>query len=87
MYIERSDLQRKKANKEITILIVEDNSYVRNLVCSILKKHEYNLVVATNGAEAINKLNIYGAKIIDLIITDYQMPQMNGLEFMNEIRQ
>ena len=80
-------LNEQKSNREITILVVEDNSYIRNLACSILKKQEYNVLTAKNGVEALNVLNVYGSKVVDMIITDYQMPEMNGLELMKRIKQ
>jgi CheY-like chemotaxis protein len=81
------NINASKSNRGTTILVVEDNSYIRNLACSILTKQDYNVLTANNGVEAINMLNVYGAKVIDMIITDYKMPQMNGLELMKRVRQ
>ena len=43
-----------KSNKQSNILIVEDNTYIRNLVISLLKKEDYNIISASNAFEAMD---------------------------------
>jgi len=70
-------LQNKK------ILIVDDVTSIRMLIRSILLDAGFKHVTeAKNGKEAINKLN---HRHIDLIICDWNMPIMSGLELFREI--
>ena len=75
-----------KSNKQSNILIVEDNTYIRNLVISLLKKEDYNIISASNAFEAMDLMEHYGAKFLDLIITDYQMPDFNGVDFVKKVK-
>ena len=66
------------------ILIVEDNPVNARLLSLMLQAHGYQTVVAGNGKEA---LAIVGnTPDIQLIITDYMMPEMDGLEFIAQVR-
>lgn len=68
------------------ILIVEDAPDILNLLEKGLRYEDHQVETATNGAEAWEKFyNNY--QEFDLIITDVNMPVMNGLEFMQRIRE
>ncbi len=75
-----------KSNKQINILIVDDNNYIRSLATSLLKKQDYNVISAADAFEAVELIKHYGVKFLDLIITDYQMPGMNGLDFVKKVK-
>jgi signal transduction histidine kinase/ActR/RegA family two-component response regulator len=62
-----------------TILLVEDNEQVRDLTSAILRRQGYHLLVAGNGAEAVNLLASHSGPV-DLLLTDVVMPDMNGRE-------
>ncbi len=64
------------------ILIVEDNRDFRNYLKSILKDR-YSVITAANGNKALGVLE---KETPNLIISDVMMPEMNGLEFVNELR-
>ncbi|MCJ7688373.1 MAG: response regulator transcription factor [Clostridiaceae bacterium] len=66
-----------------TILIVDDEERIRNLVSIYLRKEQYNILQAENGSEAIN---IFKKNKIDLIILDVMMPIMDGWDVCKEIR-
>jgi two-component system response regulator FlrC len=69
--------------KKKKILIADDEEFIRILIAEALKTHDYQIDVAENGVEAIN----YIAKTpYDLVITDYMMPKMDGLELTQQIR-
>jgi len=68
----------------MAILIVEDNPVNAKLFQLTLEQHGYQTVSARNGTEALAKLAEHVA--IDLIITDYLMPEMDGLELIGKIR-
>jgi signal transduction histidine kinase len=63
-------------NRE-TVLVVEDEEVVRDLVCDVLRQQGYSVLAAGSGEEAL-ALSARHAGTIDLLITDMVMPQMNG---------
>ena len=69
----------------MAILIVEDNPVNAQLIALILKANRYHTVLAKNGLEALACLQ--GQEPIDLIITDFSMPDMNGLELLAKIKE
>jgi signal transduction histidine kinase/DNA-binding response OmpR family regulator/ligand-binding sensor domain-containing protein len=72
----------KNEKKEYTILIVDDNPQVCNLISSLLVD-EYNIYTAHNGNEALAILDV---EQIDLVISDVIMPNMDGLELCSAIK-
>ncbi|GAF85898.1 unnamed protein product, partial [marine sediment metagenome] len=62
---------------EGTILVVEDEQPVRNLLCRVLAAGGYGIIDAGDGFEALRKSETHDGKI-DLLITDIIMPGMNG---------
>jgi two-component system, chemotaxis family, chemotaxis protein CheY len=65
------------------ILVVDDDAIVRNLLCIVLKQLGHEVVEAQNGREGLQH---YQAAPAALVITDIQMPEMNGLQMIKEIR-
>lgn len=71
--------------KDIRILIVDDMSTMRRVIKSILGQLGYtNLEEAENGKEALSKLS---SEQYDFVMTDWNMPEMDGLELVKAIRQ
>ena len=66
-----------------TILYVEDNKKIRSGVVHYLKSFFKNVQEAVNGEEG---LSLYKESIYDIIITDIDMPKMNGLEMSRKIK-
>lgn len=66
-----------------TILIVDDFENTRRVVEFSIKKLEHEILMAENGQEALKHFN--GRKI-DLLITDLNMPIMDGIELVQEVR-
>jgi CheY-like chemotaxis protein len=67
-----------------SILIVEDNDLFRGMLSSMLTLRGYNIIVARRGSEA---LEIAAAQPIDAVLTDVDMPEMDGFEFCARIRE
>lgn len=64
-------------------LIVDDSASMRQLVSFTIRKAGYEIVAAENGKDALGKLN--GPKV-DVVITDLNMPEMDGIEFIKKLR-
>ncbi len=72
-------------NKDIKILIVDDFSTMRRIIRNMLKQLGFTHVVeAENGAQALKELNSGGD--FQLVLTDWNMPVMDGLQLLTEIR-
>jgi signal transduction histidine kinase len=65
------------ANGTETVLLVEDEEAVRNLARTILQEHQYNVLEARDGAEAM-QVSSQWPKPIDLMVTDVVMPRLGG---------
>ena len=65
------------------ILLVDDDNAVRLLLRAVLERWGHSVVEAGNGAEG---LRCYRAAPTDLVITDIQMPVMDGLQMIKELR-
>jgi CheY-like chemotaxis protein len=65
------------------ILVVDDNEMLCRLSCDILRGEGYHAVPATNAAEA---LEAFEQEDFDLVVTDFLMPGMGGLDLAREIR-
>ena len=67
-----------------TVLIIDDSKAIRDMVSFTLQPHGYQIVTAADGAEGLSKLR---SDHPALIITDLNMPVMNGIEFIRNARQ
>jgi len=67
------------------ILIVDDSKTVRNLVAFIMKKEGFAVTVAEDGLDGLEKL--YSLGEVDLIISDVNMPRMDGFTFIKTVRE
>jgi CheY-like chemotaxis protein len=66
------------------ILLVEDDQLLSTLIQKALSRQEYEITAAKNGNEAIEKAR---AESFDLIITDIFMPDKEGIEVIQEIKE
>jgi two-component system chemotaxis response regulator CheY len=67
------------------ILVVDDSAAIRQSISFILKQEGYETVEATDGQEALNMLGSIEA--LDLIITDVNMPNLDGIGFIRKARE
>jgi DNA-binding NtrC family response regulator len=67
-----------------TILLVDDDRAIVDFVCDILANKGYNVRIANSAEEAIRSSKEYGGEI-DLLLSDFQMPKMSGVELAVEL--
>jgi CheY-like chemotaxis protein len=65
------------------ILLVEDDHDLRKMLLKLLEREGYNVEEASNGIEALNKVNNL---IPDLVITDIIMPEQDGIGTINQLK-
>jgi two-component system chemotaxis response regulator CheY len=66
------------------ILVVDDSESIREVVSFTLENEGYNVKTGNDGKDALKH---FEGDPIDLVITDLHMPEMDGIEFIKEIRQ
>ena len=95
--VNRMELQSDKTNVDLNktipekhisdrkpvILIVDDSSSVRNFVGMALEKQGFITLSANDGKEALEVLN---KESVDLMITDLEMPNMDGFKLIEQVR-
>ncbi len=64
-------------------LVVDDSMLIRHSVCRYLENRGFAVESATNGAEALEILNTV---LPDIIVTDLNMPKMDGREFISRLK-
>lgn len=66
-----------------TIMTVDDSNSVRQMVAFTLKQQGYEIVEAVDGLDALSKI---GSSKIDMLITDLNMPNCDGMTLIQEVR-
>lgn len=81
-------MNAKNSNKEVTILLVEDDDVDAQGIMRSFKKRKIgnSIIRAKDGVEALEMLNDGRISPPSIILLDLQMPRMNGLEFLTKIR-
>ena len=72
-----------KRNAFVNVLIVSNSSFMRTMLTKVLRPKKFHIIEATNGKEGfelLDKENIY------LVLLDYELPDMNGIEFLSKIK-
>ena len=69
-----------------TVLVVDDSKSVRAVIGTTLKMGGYNVLVAEDGLQALDLLKEAGTGEISLVISDINMPNMDGVELIKEIK-
>jgi two-component system response regulator MprA len=69
--------------KQKTVLVVDDDEMVRKFLFDVLRLQDFDVQTVNDGIAALNLLK---ASDFDIVITDYAMPGMNGIELTKTIR-
>lgn len=90
--VKKSDKRRGK-----TIFVAEDSAFTRSVMVDLLKNAGYRVFAASNGVEAMEKLNdvaenslkngIPIKRYLNLIVTDVEMPKMDGLHMITKLKE
>lgn len=72
------------ANEHPSILVVDDELLIRDLLYDYFNGQGWDITVAENGEKA---LELLGSKDFDILLTDLKMPQMDGMALTAEVRQ
>ena len=72
-----------KKQKQVRVLMVEDDAMVRDTVSILLSQSGYSVRVANNGFEALLRLQ---EEVSDVLVTDLNMPEMSGFELLSVVR-
>jgi two-component system, chemotaxis family, chemotaxis protein CheY len=67
------------------VLIVDDSSAIRQSISFVLQQSGYEVVEANDGLDGLEKLKASGP--VDLIITDVNMPNMDGISMIKKVRE
>lgn len=81
--IDNVDGQKLNSSDKPTILIVEDEDDLLRMIIKSLEK-SFNIISAVNGVNALDVLKKESG--VQLVVTDYMMPEMDGVTLCNEIR-
>lgn len=75
---------RLDTNSQHTALVVDDSATIRSLITTLLQRHLFSVVQAENGQQALEILA--NNPNIQLVLTDYQMPEMDGFALVQHLR-
>src|ERR1700738_162946 len=66
-------------------LVVEDSKTIRTILCAYLRKMDIQVLEAADGREALERLKEMCP--LDLVLVDWNMPVMNGIDFIRAVRE
>ena len=72
--------------RDMKVLVVDDNEVARHILEEILLSFDFQVTLASSGAQGVTELENVSGKPYDLVITDWQMPDMDGFELAEHIR-
>jgi PleD family two-component response regulator len=79
----RRPIQFAASPRPCRVLVVDDDDVVRTCLSALLKRARYDVEVAASGEEA---LRVMGASRCDIVLTDWQMPNMDGISLCRHVR-
>jgi two-component system, chemotaxis family, chemotaxis protein CheY len=69
-----------------TALIVDDSRTMRQMVAFTLTNAGFTVIEAEDGKDAVNKVKAAGQVKLDIVVTDLNMPEMDGITLIKELR-
>jgi len=78
-------LRIKRGNRKKTILVVDDEGFLVDILFEVLDSQGYSVLTATSGEEALKIAK--KAETIDLVLTDLMMKPMNGIVLAEQLKQ
>lgn len=81
--IPKRKIEEHEVVEGLSVLVVDDSIMTRTMEKNILESYGYNILMAVDGQDALVKLQ---EKDFDIIVSDVQMPKMNGLELTEQIK-
>ena len=78
-------IRRLGKNRQTKVLVVDDSSFFRKVLVDLLKTHRFQVLSANDGAQACALVEEHPD--IKLVLTDFEMPELNGLELTRKLRQ
>ncbi|MBL6946727.1 MAG: diguanylate cyclase [Rhodospirillales bacterium] len=76
-------------NRDLTAMVVDDSKAARKTAARLLERYQFTVLEAANGVDALKLAKASkkrGVKPISLVVTDYNMPKMDGFELIRELR-
>lgn len=67
-----------------TILVIEDDTSLREVLCTVLQTGGFNVLSAASAEES---LPIFSSQHIDCVLADFKLPEMNGIELLRKVRE
>ena len=77
-------MEPSRSEAKLNVLVVDDNNCIREILTALLSQRGYRCESAANGIEAMQKVR---QSNFDAVITDLQMPEMDGIVLTRELRQ
>jgi len=68
----------------VRVLVIDDSKAMRSILGRMLRGIGFEVVEASDGRDALEKLKVAGK--VDLALVDWNMPEMNGYEFVQAVR-
>ncbi|MCP4220453.1 MAG: diguanylate cyclase [bacterium] len=78
-------IERLTKNSSIKVLVVDDSKFARNTICTLMEARKFKVLKASNGKKALEIFEKNND--IKLIITDYQMPELDGFQLIAAVRE
>lgn len=79
----KSTENKAKQSSRKTVMVVDDSITVRRASSKVLERNNYNVILAKDGEDALEQLQV---AIPDIILSDIEMPRMDGFEFVKNVR-
>ena len=83
MQLRREETARQLENVP-TVLVVDDNAAVREMIASFFSHSGFEVLLANDGREGVNTFQKH-RDVVRVIVTDYAMPRLNGVDFIRAI--